>query len=764
MSAPRPHHGPRFHFTEELSTLWELCCHLDFAGRKALVTLARSQSLPDPNDSVLFAKILPILPYISVPGSIDDNGAYTLSAEGKVVTDLIVNPLFSAMVISFALGVELDDNQVLHGRKTSLAKELLATQTLRRPSSWNWSAILRGDGHQIIHPLFPNLSPPQLRFSIALSRFRNRCKNRTVFPHYTRRGVSHETAERFRIQKENRYLKFAGPRRTLFNTYKVGNVTSLDIVKHHVRCNEWIAGRSEMKQKWYPSGLLPRTYFCWGGEEISASTYLRTFFNDLVDQFPPTQRNNRVHPNWLFDPDISDGGGFMFYDLTSFTSWFHEHVPFLKALQDYFSGICVYLLGYDLRLKRADLGVMIGSYTRICNDFPEFVLSEKLTDIGVAGVTVYRHLCAGLLGVPGNLATCTLPHGLALSANYSEERCIQAAGDDAGASYRNDHDQYCVLLIGNTLGVLQWEKIFFDIQECCLFLKRRVINNGTSIDLAQLLIYPLLPYLLSRNDHVRSNRFSLPHTADVLKRACSVLVTFHRDLWKHSKGDLSDQDCRIILSFLRTVHDVTQIPYGGIFQGRLCEDDKEQADYPDVRLKFPVDDVDILLNRPDLLFAGKYIEHFRIRDTSGVELSEIGSSLQEGDVIVVNAGKKWTFLEDMGYARVLGIPGEVIHLVGADAKEAFLHGSEPSVRRVEILSCLNEEQMIAMGLYDPEFFDSSSESYSLGMEVSSVYRRSAYVDYDKPVSNYVGPENDPFYDLEEGEIFDSWDDETLPYF
>jgi hypothetical protein len=212
------------------------------------------------------------------------------------------------------------------------------------------------------------------------------------------------------------------------------------------------------------------------------------------------------------------------------------------------------------------------------------------------------------------------------------------------------------------------------------------------------------------------------------------------------------------------VHDVTQIPYGGIFQGRLCEDDKEQADYPDVRLKFPVDDVDILLNRPDLLFAGKYIEHFRIRDTSGVELSEIGSSLQEGDVIVVNAGKKWTFLEDMGYARVLGIPGEVIHLVGADAKEAFLHGSEPSVRRVEILSCLNEEQMIAMGLYDPEFFDSSSESYSLGMEVSSVYRRSAYVDYDKPVSNYVGPENDPFYDLEEGEIFDSWDDETLPYF
>jgi hypothetical protein len=493
-----------------------------------------------------------------------------------------------------------------------------------------------------------------------------------------------------------------------------------------------------MKQRWYPSGLLPRTYFAWGGTAIAVASYLRNFFNDLGDIYAPTHRKNRVQPDWLRSQTLGHGG-FLFYDLTSFTSWFHEHTPFLRALADRFRNTPVFLVGDDLTLSEHDLGSLIDAYTDWVNDFPEFIVNGKILGMEFDNET-FRHLCAGFLGVPGNLITCTIPHGLALGSLHANESELQVPGDDVGGAYTTVENKKDHMVCASTLGVLQFEKVF-STPELCLYLKRLVLDLGNHIDLAPMLIYPLLPYLVNPQSRTyQSNRFRLPDRSKVLSRAASVLVSFHRDLWRHTHGTIDSESADIILLFLRRIHDQVGLPRGSIFQGRVygVDDPDDTIHYSDISVKFPVDDDDILYKNPDLYFASRFITRMTIRGMQDVEVTEGYRELQSGDRIIVRNSKGWRFLEDMGYVRILGIPGEKIELVGEAARDAFLFAAEPPLREVEVISDLESHQLLAVGvLKDPESVEFHSPSVYKSRSVdpslqSWRYRR--YVDLDDPRS------------------------------
>jgi len=255
-----------FALDPSLDTLTLFTSRLNFEERKALITLARSQSIPDSRESpVLFAKVKVILnklvrfpPYSSL--------AEELSEEGRVVLRLLRSSLTCGLLIVYALGIELSETDIAYGKKESFSKELCATQTRRAEGEWNWTAILNPSDHrgEIIHPRFPTLSPLQRVFGQRLPGFRKQLNGRIIFPHYTGRGVSSETANHLlsRVRK-GRVQKCHGNFRTLHRNLDPTNVTSRDVVHHYIRTGSWTAGRTEMKQRWYPSGLLPRTYFSW---------------------------------------------------------------------------------------------------------------------------------------------------------------------------------------------------------------------------------------------------------------------------------------------------------------------------------------------------------------------------------------------------------------------------------------------------------------------------------------------------------------------
>lgn len=728
---------------DTLLQLWTFCSRLDFNGRKALVALARSQTIPDPDTSpILFSKVKCVLDLITLRPPFECISTTPLSEIGELLHRLIQTPILTGLVIVFSLGVGLDRDEIERCKKESFSKELRATQTVRRQSVWDWDTLL--DPYVNIRGRKTNisgLSPLQLSFSTPLSRFRTTMKNRIVPPHYSRRGISSESASLLRSRVNKRGFHY-GSSLSFHSNLDKTRVTSRDLVHHYIRTGDWIPGRTEMKQRWYPSGLLPRTYFSWGGTAVSISSYLRNFFNDLADLFGPTHRENRVKPNWLYNPDLPNGGGFAFYDLTSFTSWFHEQVPFLHALSRYFEGTTLNLVGPNLSLYEQDLGHLITAYIQWCNDFPEFIISSSLVQTEIHDTHTYLHQCAGFLGIPGNLVTCTLAHGLSLASHFSHEENLQIPGDDVGYSFRSEDQMVDVLRTAKTLGELQMDKVF-RLPQVSLYLKRRVLDLGDSIDLAEMLIYPLLPYLLNpTSDKLPVSQFRLPERDQLMKRACSVLCSFHRDLWKMTKGSLSTQDSHTILSFLRGIHDMVGIPYGAIFQSRLYGDTGFELNNrtSGVTLKFPVDEDDCLYYNPETVFASRYVEEMRIRITSDVPVTRDLMHLTRGQVICVPKRRGWTFLEDMGYVRILGIPGGVATLIGVDAKTAFLNATEPNLREVEILSDLGVDKLIASNVL-PSDTEAGEENISFGEVVRDLrselpIRYMSYIDLDAPKERY----------------------------
>jgi hypothetical protein len=205
------------------------------------------------------------------------------------------------------------------------------------------------------------------------------------------------------------------------------------------------------------------------------------------------------------------------------------------------------------------------------------------------------------------------------------------------------------------------------------------------------------------------------------------------------KGNIDHATSSLLLLFSRRVHRMTGLPYGAIFQGREFGDvESEDGTYRDIVMKFSVEEDDCLFSNPDIAFAGRYVDRIVIRLTNEVEVSNIESRMEKGERYVVRRAKVWRFLEDMGYVRQIGIPGEKVTLVGKDARDAFLFASEPPLREVEVTSDLELHQLVALGIVSSDistgFFTASNEDRSVYDENTRSWRYRKYVDLDDPRS------------------------------
>jgi hypothetical protein len=351
---------------------------------------------------------------------------------------------------------------------------------------------------------------------------------------------------------------------------------------------------------------------------------------------------------------------------------------------------------------------------------------------------VYRHQCAGFLGVPGNLITCTIPHALALASLVDSVSQLQVPGDDVGIAYNDADHMSDIGVCAGTLGKLQFDKVF-STPGLCLYLKRLVVDLFSRIDLSPMLIFPLLPYLINPEKDITSNRFRLPSPKVARSRAAAVLVSFRRDIWNLTKGDIDDESLEILHLFCVQVHQMVGLPLDAIFQGRLYGEDTDEDDeslYPDITVKFSFVDAESLKKSPDLDFASKYVTRMTIRGTNEVRLSPSFNSLRAGQSVIVNRGKSWTFLEDMGYVEIAGIPGEKIELVGSDARDAFLFASEPPLREVVVLQDVSASQLLAAGVLnyiEDEVFEGRDDSGSRHVDLNTrSWRYRRYVDLDDP--------------------------------
>jgi len=451
-----------------------LCTSLSVEQRKAFITLFRSQTLPTVFDTNLSERLRSILPQHE-----------TIC---RNLQPLYVSPLTVGLLINIVLAAPMLESTIEDEKNKSISKEMQVMESLARKTTINYrSFFCRGSEDEPVHPTTPINKEMNLRIRTSIDSWLKQLKSKILFPHMTTKSVASNTANSIRAAS----LEFCDKE----------EITGQDMETLYAREGFWPEGECEMRQKWYPSGVTPRTYYAAGGSTYRASRYLRDPFNLLSDQFEPTERYSRVDRFRM--RTNSEDDYFFIYDLTSFTSAFHEQRHFLSWLSLYARGTTVRIYDPHSGIIRKDLGDMISEYNEVCNIFPTYSLG--VGDF-VASDVVLFHGVAGFLGVFGNLVTCTLCHGYVMSQHCESTNNLGVAGDDAVIATQNHTD---LLPTVHSLGTFAEDKVYTSL-ETAVYLKRRFLQVQCTGLVFDFVIWPSFSWCDLKDKrwtHLRSTTF-----------------------------------------------------------------------------------------------------------------------------------------------------------------------------------------------------------------------------------------------------------------
>jgi len=543
-----------------------------------------------------------------------------------------------------------------------------------------------------------------------------------IYPYPSKKGVSQETAQDFWFNSstwETNHLPFK-------------QVTPYQLLEVYLQNGEKVHGASEMRQKWYPTGLKPRTYFAQGGSAFWASTYLRGFFNELADRFVPTNRFSRVDVSRL--KLTSEDGRFVIYDFSNFTSNFSEQYPFLKELAAFFEGCTVRLAGPDLTPIYADLGNLIDDYAEICNDLPEYWVGDSVCREVSTSLT---HMQAGFLGVFGNLMTCTVPHGLAVRQHVHSDDQQMTAGDDGVAEpFAEEPFQRTLDLLGDAAP----EKHFTSNERAIVLKKPFTVQDGCAIQVDRI-NFPNLNFMMGQEEDM-DERFSHLARLTFGQRRTIVHSQLRRFIHDLSSYSLVEWEAGIIESFMKTVVNLMQLGESNINHAGK------------IRIKVPYG-YEWLRPLPLLGWQDLYLQRDlrRYPKIGSLEIVRLvrrekisfdwSSELVEGEVYDCNWSSRFRYLEMSGVIRRIegdereqwGEAYEYVH--ERDVKEYLEFGPEVSTFRVvkNVQGDVLEEIMVSkveIKTRDAEFVDSYvEEEAGFGRKYINPYTGSlAYHDLD----------------------------------
>jgi len=525
-----------------LNWCYAILHHADSTVLKAFVHAARAQSLRHPDsetidrlDEMTTEIISPFLFRMSKQFDKPVTWIY------NIIRELVESQTLSGLVLNICYSIPLSENEVERIRDDSFMNEISMCETERRRQCVNWAVLLYPEYHHL--PLIESAEPqPTLNTNIrnVLHAFKADYKGAMIYPFASKKGVSIETSEDF----------WFSTRAWDVNHLPFKQVTPYQLLERFLQTGERTLGSAEMRQKWYPTGLKPRTYFAQGGTAFFASTYLRGFLNELADRFIPTNRFSRVDVSRL---KLSDPTGrFVIYDFSNFTSNFSEQYYFLTELASFFRGCPVRLAGPFLEPIYADLGDLLDDYAEICNNLPEYwVGTSCCRDVS----TSLAHMQAGFLGVFGNLMTCTVPHGLVVRQHVRSDEQQMTAGDDGVAEPVDEHSFQQSL---DSLGDAAPEKHFTSDERSIVLKKPFHVNEDGCAVQTPRLDYPNLNFIKGQGEQM-DPRFE--HLIDLTfgERRVTVHTQLQRFIRELSTYELEEWEAGIIESFLKTAIRVMQL-------------------------------------------------------------------------------------------------------------------------------------------------------------------------------------------------------------
>jgi len=310
-----------------------------------------------------------------------------------------------------------------------------------------------------------------------------------------------------------------------------------------------VEGECEMRQKWYPSGLEPRTYYAMGGRAYHLSKYIAGMFETICDLFPYTHRHMCTKPSRLH---LMKGDHLLLYDLTSFTSNLHEHRGFIESFGMFCLGVPVYVLDGREGYISVDLGELILEYATLYAEIPidthrVYPRSPMVIDS-----------VASLLGIYGNISSAKLLHGLIVRSILGNDGEVNVAGDDGACGTSDDRR---VLEVIRLIGMVQDSKCYSTTEIGCVHLKRPIYQDGQTIRVGWTPVWPSFEY----PDHTADVDPRYPHIASMTieerrSATCSTITTFLMSL---EGRYLECYEQESIHAFLMAIYDSRRFPKQG---------------------------------------------------------------------------------------------------------------------------------------------------------------------------------------------------------
>lgn len=392
-------------------------------------------------------------------------------------------------------------------RQDTLDKEIAAATTIYHPVSLNYSSIF-GRHSDRESPLYLSVSSPQVSSEINIG-LRDAKRSLSHGIHVPQVSTKTVMVDSVAYSPFEHVLRQSRPITTL-----------LDIEEVYCRSGCRLGGRTEMRSAWKGNDLKPRVYYARGADVHFASSVIQKLFNAFVDALPNVHRKNRFS---LSDLELMNPGStLLIYDYSSFTSTLHEIINFTRELANFCRGTSITILDGHLGPMQADLGDILDLYNQECNMGPEFDASQLLD----LPDTVFTHNC-GMLGVPGNITSCTLLHGIHLAILLGSLHRGKVIGDDALAMFDRDIERPRETMseaIG-TLGRIALEKMEF-------------WDDEDSHDVARW-TYEKRPLERQHEVVFKGTLFTWPS----INLTANILNPQHRPLWK-SPSSLFRLSCR----------------------------------------------------------------------------------------------------------------------------------------------------------------------------------------------------------------------------
>jgi len=525
-----------------LAALGRALPYMVVSQRKAVLTMARCQ-LPPVISSRLYQRNA--REYRSNVCYKDELGANCTDTLHSLC--LGVGPHLSPIVagllsVMTRMAPYQDYSSVEEELRSGIAKELKAAVEKYHPTTSTYESIF--------HPsrsvrnstrLFPNLP---IRSTVhedtfrALSKSKSQLQKARFYPQCSTKTIGKRA-------RRNGNITFP---RLQTATCQVESTVDLEKIYHATGFK--ICGETEVRTAWRYNDLKPRVYYARGPDQYYVSRPIQLVFNIILENLPNVSKFGRHNPITM--PHSLDDVVFI-YDYSAFTSTLHEIRRFTSKLADFFSDTFISIVDSHLGIQSVNLGELLHEYNQLCNIEADFDASDLLD----MEEFILRHNC-GMLGIPGNISSCTLLHGIHLAVIIGSLHRNKVVGDDAIGRFvvgELEEEELCSAL-GN-LGVVARTKMEFwrpgdlmtDTDQAWHYVKRPMTVIEGRICVGRLVTWPDISNIFHFTDAYHTIR-----DLDLRRRVekyCSQLLRF---ITECEESDPSDMDIAIIEKCVRHFH------------------------------------------------------------------------------------------------------------------------------------------------------------------------------------------------------------------